>query len=229
MRYRLAVLPTLTLAFAIACDGRQPPADVPGSGGREAGSTTEQSDTASQTGRAADTRTSRYTSIAQDDCEIVRIDRETGGSRARCTGVGGFRLEVVEGDARASLDVLPPRGDRVPLGLSTMAGGAFSRLGPRVEWRADGNGPPDALIARYEAFEFPEQPERVRSYLVVAKLSPAGACVVATVAPVPAQNEQARRAADAAGRLPCVEPGVPMGGQSRVESPTELSRTPESR
>ncbi len=211
MRARFAT--PLLLTLAAACDGTAPAPHID----KDAEAVRAQP-SATQPGGSATARSSRYTSIAAEDCEVVARDRETGGSRARCAGVGGFRVEVVEGDARSSLDVLPPRGGRAPLRLSTMAGGAFSRLGPRVEWRADGAHAPDALIVRYEAFEFPEQPGRTRSYLVVAKLSPTGACVVATIAPAPTQNASARQAADRAQTLPCVEPGAPAG-QSRTVSP----------
>lgn len=204
------VLPPV-LALVGACDGTSPRGSAqddaharpPAGAASHPGAAPPPAPAAAPPGRG-----SLYTSVAVEDCQVVERDQEAGGYRARCPGAGGFRLELVEGDARASLDVLPPRGARVPLALSTMAGGAFSRLGPRVEWRSQAGAPPDALVVRYEAFEFPEQPGRTRSYLVVAKLSATDACVVATIPPQDAQNAEARAAADNAVRLACVQPGA---------------------
>lgn len=121
--------------------------------------------------------------------------------------MGGYRLRVLDGDARMSVDVIAPDGARHPLDLWIIASGAFSSLGPRAEWRfAESGRAPTALILRFEAYEFPEQPERTRSYLLVAKLSGSDACLTAKIAPGPGQNVQAREAADRAASAPCLQP-----------------------
>jgi hypothetical protein len=42
---------------------------------------------------------SRYTSLARDDCTLEDVDEEAGG-------VSGYRLVLLEGDARQTLNVL---------------------------------------------------------------------------------------------------------------------------
>lgn len=148
-----------------------------------------------------------YTSLAPSDCRLIDIDEEAGGSTSICPGMGGYQLRVQDGDARMSIDVIAPDGRRHPLDLWTVASGAFSSLGPRAEWRFAGkDGAPSALIVRFEAYEFPEQPERTTSYLLIARLAGKDTCLTARIAPGPGQNLAAREAADRAANAACLRP-----------------------
>ena len=150
-----------------------------------------------------------YTGLAAADCKVIDIDEEAGGSTSLCPGMGGYRLRVLDGDARMSVDVVAPDGARHSLDLWTIASGAFSSLGPRAEWRFTGSEPvPTALILRFEAYEFPEQPERTKSYLLVAKLADSETCLIAKIPPGPGQNVKAREAADRVASSPCLQPGT---------------------
>jgi len=86
--------------------------------------------------------------------------------------------------------------------------GGFSTVGPRAEWRMarqNGKLAPVALIIRYNANEDPEKPQKVNSYLVVAKITSAEICVTDKILPGPKANEEARRAADIASTKPCLK------------------------
>ena len=157
----------------------------------------------------ADSGAARYTSLEATDCRVLQVDGETGDSTAACGGVGGYRLQVLDADARMSVDVVTPQGRRHPLGLpSLVGGGGFSSLGPRAEWRLGPDGStPQALIVRYLVQES-EQAQRNTSYLVVARLAGGEVCAVGRVAPGPDQNERARRLADRAAGSPCLQAGA---------------------
>jgi hypothetical protein len=148
-----------------------------------------------------------YTSLAPAGCKVIDTDEEAGGSTSICPGMGGYKLRVLDGDARMSIDVIAPDGGRHPLDLWTVASGAFSSLGPRAEWRfAADDRAPTALIVRFEAYEFPEQPEPTTSYLLVARLAGKDTCLTARIAPGSSQNLRAREAADRAAGAPCLRP-----------------------
>ena len=151
-----------------------------------------------------DDSVSRYTSIAKSDCEVVDVDEEAGGYRTICKGVPGYRLAVLEGDARMTLNVIADDGAEHPLRLTSHISSAFSSLGERVEWRHAAGASPSALIVRLDANEDPERPERLTSYLAVARLVGGRPCVVAKIDPGARQNERARAAADAAAVTPCL-------------------------
>lgn len=148
-----------------------------------------------------------YTALEGGACKLVSVDREAGGSTARCPGVGGYELLVQDSDARMSIDVVAPGGEVTPLQLASLVGnGAFSSLGAQAEWRPSDGSAPTALIVRFNAFQQPEQPERPTSYLVVARLKRGDTCSVGRVDPGPAQNERARDMARKAGTMPCLQP-----------------------
>lgn len=150
----------------------------------------------------------RYTSLEATDCRVLRVNAETGDSTSACPGIGGYRLQVQDADARMSVDVVTPGGQRHPLALPQLMGSGFSSLGPRAEWRLSADGrTPQALIVRYLVQESPEAQRNI-SYLVVARLSGGDICAVGRIAPGPGQNEQARRIADAAEGRPCLESPV---------------------
>lgn len=149
-------------------------------------------------------RTSRYLDIA--DCPVVIAKPDEAGYRVtECPAPAGYALRVSEADGRLNLLVRRPgAGDFTSLRLPERAGGAFSRLGARVEWRGRGEGgafAPDVLVARYITAPDPSDPARETQHLVVARLAAPGPCVIAFVPPGATQSDDARAAADATA--PC--------------------------
>lgn len=139
-----------------------------------------------------------YTSLA--DCEIVREETaEMPYLETLCRGEAGWALRTTDSDQRQNLVVVAPSGKETSLDLTRIGGGGFSSLGPQVEWRGPAGHPfaPDALIVRYRVAEEP-YPEPETSYLLAVDLAPRP-CVVARVAPGPAQNAVARARADDPG------------------------------
>jgi hypothetical protein len=196
-----------------ACDAAPSDAQPPQAASSPAASTGESSppallpNTASTPPAGDPEESGHYTSLAPTDCKLIDSDEEVGGSTSICPGMGGYKLLALDGDARMSIDVIAPDGGRHPLDLWTVASGAFSSLGPRAEWRfAADDVAPTALIVRFEAYEFPEQPERTTSYLLVARLAGKDTCLTARIAPGLSQNLKAREAADRAAGAPCMRP-----------------------
>ncbi|MBV9242239.1 MAG: hypothetical protein JO314_09550 [Acidobacteria bacterium] len=125
---------------------------------------------------------------------------EAGWYRGRCPGVGGYQLDLTEGDLRQSLDVITPSKKKLELNFTSFYGN-FSAIGEKVEWRVK-RGVPFALIARYNVAD-PEGGKNSHSYLIVSKIGPKESCVVDVIDPGPKQNEKARESADAAATKPC--------------------------
>lgn len=148
---------------------------------------------------------SAYTTLDPRQCRTLSKHPETGGTVQRCPGVGGYALQVLDDDARMSVDVVAPGGRVHRLQYWSVVTHNFSSLGPRAEWRLRG-GRPFALIVRVNANEDSARPDRVTSYLAVARISPRGSCVTERIAPAPDANERARRAADRAAGRPCLRP-----------------------
>lgn len=143
-------------------------------------------------------RAYHYTSLAE--CKVVREEREEMPFvETLCPGPAGWALRVTDSDARQNLIVVPPDGRDASLELSRIGGGGFSSLGETAEWRGPTGSDfkPNALIVRYRVAENPP-PEPETAYLLVVDLAPRP-CVVARVAPGPAQNDIARARADDPG------------------------------
>jgi hypothetical protein len=158
----------------------------------------EQADQIAAAPDEAPERAYRYTSLAE--CEVVRDEREEMPFvETLCPGPAGWTLRVTDSDARQNVIVVAPGGREASLELSRIGGGGFSSLGEAAEWRGPA-GPdfaPDSLIVRYRVAEkAPPEPET--AYLLAIDLTPRP-CVVARVAPGPAQNEVARARADDPG------------------------------
>ena len=139
-----------------------------------------------------------YTSL--EGCEVVREETaEMPYLETLCRGEAGWALRTTDSDQRQNLVVVEPGGKETSLDLTRIGGGGFSTLGPQVEWRGPAGQPfsPDALIVRYRVAEQP-YPEPETSYLLAVDLAPRP-CVVARVAPGPAQNAIARARADDPG------------------------------
>lgn len=149
-----------------------------------------------------------YTYLNPDRCKTVESNPDEGGSyRGECTGVGGYKLEVLEGDLRQTVNVIFPSGEKSELDFWTIVSGAFSAVGERAEWRVAGKGKnlkPVALIVRFNASEDLEKPEKTTSYLVVSKITKETACITDIVKPTKGQNLMAQKLADASANKPCI-------------------------
>ena len=146
--------------------------------------------------------TSRYTDLDDQKCKTLELDEEGGGSyKGECAGVGGYKLHVLEGDLRQSVDIIDPAGKAHQLRFWEHFGG-FSAVGPRAEWRIK-NRQPIALIVRLNVSENPEKPETTTSYLIVSKITKTEACITDIIRPSRTQNAEARRAADNSASEPC--------------------------
>ncbi|PSB03329.1 hypothetical protein [Merismopedia glauca] len=147
-----------------------------------------------------------YTNLTGSQCRQVSIT-EPSGSVSRCVGFGKYKLLVLEDDLRVSVNVITPTGKTFPLNYWQVITSNFSSLGNKAEWRVSkkqGKVSPFALIIRVNAYEFPEQPEKFRSYLAVAKITANQICVIDKIPPSANQNQLARQAADNSGNKPCI-------------------------
>ncbi len=149
-----------------------------------------------------------YTDLIAEKCRTLESNPDEGGSyRGECKGIDGFKLEVLEGDIRQSVNVIFPNGKKSELDFWTKVSSAFSSLGEKVEWRVlknDKGGKNYGLIIRYNASENPEKPEQTTSYLVVTKIAKDTACITDVVKPSKDQNETARKLADESANKPCL-------------------------
>ena len=154
---------------------------------------------------AAQTNRSVYTPLGDKQCRTIK-SHEAGddGFEARCRGTAGYTLLLSEGDLRQNITVITPKGTKHSLDLWSVVSGGFSSLGPKAEWRMM-KSVPVALILRYNASEDPEKPDKLTSYLAVAKITPTEICVVEKILPGPTANEDARRAADASSTKSCLK------------------------
>jgi hypothetical protein len=159
---------------------------------------------------AAQSNQSVYTSVDVKQCRTIKSTAAEGGSyEGRCRGVAGYNLMVEEGDLRTNIKVIAPGGATHSLDLWSVVSAAFSSLGPRVEWRMtkrNQKSTPVALIIRYNASENPDKPNKITSYLAVAKITAKEICVTDKIMPGPKSNEDARRTADTAQTRPCLKP-----------------------
>ncbi len=141
-----------------------------------------------------------YTSTRTASCRTIVSDpRYAGSYEGECKGVGGYKIRLLEGDIRQTINIITPARKKFELGFWTFFGG-FSSIGEKVEWRVK-NGAPVALIARFNVAEGDEG--KTRSYLMVSKIGKAMSCVTDIVEPMAGQNEKARELADSASSKPC--------------------------
>ena len=150
----------------------------------------------------AQSNSSAYTSLEQKRCRTIKS--ANSDYEGRCRGVGGYALLVSEGDLRQNVTVITPQGAKHSLDLWDVISGGFSSVGPKAEWRMS-KQTPVALIVRYNASEDPEQPNKLTSYLAVAKITATEVCVTDKISPGPTANEDAHRAADSATTKPCLK------------------------
>ena len=142
-----------------------------------------------------------YTSTKTSACRTISSNPNEGGSYVgECKGVGGYKVRLIEGDIRQTLDIITPAKKKFELNLWGIFSG-FSSIGEKLEWRTKG-GVPVALIARYNV-AMNDDPRGDRSYLMVAKIGKSSSCVTDYVEAGPKQNETARDLADASSSKPC--------------------------
>lgn len=151
-------------------------------------------------------QTSVYTDLSDTKCKTLRSDDEDGILyKGECAGVAGYKLHVIEGDLRQSIDVVFPNKTVHQLRFWEHFM-AFSYTGPRAEWRIK-NKKPFALIVRLNVSEDLNDPSKTTSYLIVSKITKDFACVTDVVKPSKDQNVQARKLADASVNNPCMVTG----------------------
>lgn len=147
---------------------------------------------------------STYTSTRANECialEPESEEEEGGGSyRGECPGVGGYKLQLLDGDDRQTLNLVTPSKKVIELDFWSYYTG-FSQVGETVEWR-ECKDAPIALIARYNVSD-PKDEKKQNSYLMVVKIEKSKACVIDIVAPSAKQNEEARKLADVASKKAC--------------------------
>lgn len=157
---------------------------------------------------SAQSNRSVYTNLGEKSCRTIKADSSEAGSyEAICPGVGGFKLQVEEGDLRQNIQVITPAGQKHSLDLWTVVGSSFSSLGEKAEWRVrtvKGKVVPVALIVRYSVSN-PEDSTKTTSYLAVTKITASKICVTEKIAPGANANVAARTAADKSADKPCLE------------------------
>jgi hypothetical protein len=156
----------------------------------------------------AQSNTSIYTNMGEKSCKTIKADSSGAGSyEAICRGVGGYKLQVEEGDLRQNIQVITPAGQKHSLDLWTVVGSSFSSLGDKAEWRVRtqrGKVVPVALIVRYNVSS-PEDSTKTTSYLAVTKITASKICVTDKIGPGADANVAARAAADKSADKPCLE------------------------
>lgn len=145
-----------------------------------------------------------YTDITDKGCKTTDKNEQEEWMTQICNGVGGYKLEVFEGDLRSSINVVAPNGKKSELEFQQVSG-AFSTLGDKAEWhveKKDGKDVPTALIVRFNASKA-EDETKSDSYLIVSKISPEKSCITDVVKPSANANEEARKLAESAATKPC--------------------------
>ena len=150
---------------------------------------------------------SLYTALTDSKCKTLESNPDEGGSYlGECPGVGGFKLELLEGDLRQSINIVQKAsGNKWELNFWSIKGG-FSAVGDKAEWRVVRKGKtvkPIALIVRFNVSEDPADSTKNTSYLLVTKIENEMACVTDIVSPSKDQNVKARQLADKSAGKPC--------------------------
>ncbi|CAN5384815.1 hypothetical protein BH10ACI2_BH10ACI2_19570 [soil metagenome] len=142
-----------------------------------------------------------YTSTRTASCRTISSNpNEAGSYEGECAGVGGYKVRLLEGDIRQTINMITPAKKKFELNFWGFFGG-FSSIGEKIEWRTKG-GVPVALIARFNVANNEDSSKSI-SYLMISKIGKTGACVTDVVPPQTSQNEKARELADAAATKPC--------------------------
>lgn len=148
-----------------------------------------------------------YTTLKTDLCKTLESETEGAGFyRGECPGIGGYKLQVIEGDLRQSIDLIAPNKDKFELDFIGHVSGGFSTVGEKAEWRVTKIGKkqtPIALIVRFNASENPADSSKTTTYLVVSKITKNQICITDIVKASAKQNEEAQKLADASASKPC--------------------------
>jgi hypothetical protein len=72
-----------------------------------------------------------YSGLSSSKCKTIEVDKETGSSTQRCPGIAGYKLLVLDDDARQSITVVTPDGKHHPLDLWQVVTQAFSSVGKK--------------------------------------------------------------------------------------------------
>jgi hypothetical protein len=153
-----------------------------------------------------------YSDLSESKCRTIEFDKESSSSTQVCPGIAGYKLLVLDDDARQSITVVTPGGKKHPLDFWDVITGAFSNVGTKAEWRVSRNKrkvSPVALIIRVNANEDVENPTRLTSYLAVVKMTPEKICVTHKIPPGATANDNARQAADTAQSAACLKEVTP--------------------
>ncbi len=127
-----------------------------------------------------------------------------GFSRWRCPGPAGYVAEYADEGNIAGIALWhPTRQQHSPLSVSWRGAGRV--FGEKVEWRMAAGLPHAAILRIWRIDTASAGREREAEELVVLKVSPSGACRVASVdARQPRANEIAQRMSDGAATSPCL-------------------------
>lgn len=142
-----------------------------------------------------------YTSTKTSACRTISSDADEGGSyEGECNGVGGYKVRLLEGDIRQTINIITPAKKKFELNFWGFYGG-FSYVGEKIEWRIKGKVPV-AMIVRFNVAGS-DDTQKSTSYLMVSKIGAKVSCVTDVILPGADQNAAARIAADAAPTKPC--------------------------
>src|SRR5262245_45172371 len=82
-----------------------------------------------------------YTGLDDKSCKTIKqSDDEAESYRGLCPGVGGYKLELLEGDLRQSINVIAPNKKKYELNLWSVVSAGFSSMGEKAEWRVTKSG-----------------------------------------------------------------------------------------
>lgn len=169
------------------------------------GNTAEEKPKTDDSSANSDKIESVYTDITPEKCKTTGENEQEEWRTQMCDGVGGYKLEVFEGDLRSSINVISPSGKKSELNFQANVSFNFSALGDKAEWRVqkkDGKNVPIALIVRLNASRDDDE-TKSDSFLTVSKINGDKACVTDVVKPIANANEEARKLADKAADKPC--------------------------
>lgn len=139
-----------------------------------------------------------YTPISNEKCETKKTSPVSG--YLTCPGAGGYNLQVLDDDARMSINLLTPNQKEFELDFWGHFRN-FSYVGEQAEWRMKGKNPV-ALIIRYNVSDRGDGDKKT-SYLMVAKIAKNAVCVTNIVKPNKNQNLTAQKLADKSFNKPC--------------------------
>ena len=142
-----------------------------------------------------------YTTTKNELCKNLSSKVDEGGSyEGECPGAGGYKVRLLEGDLRQTINIISPTKKKSELNFWSFYSG-FSSIGEKIEWRVKGKVPV-AMIARFIVADNEDSTKNI-SYLMISKIGKTESCVVDVILPGAKQNEDARISADAATSKPC--------------------------